>query len=197
VTTKWRRRRLDRRGRPRKANARRRATTVAGRAPPPDYGTPELRQRKVRATTRDNLEVSAVGALLGRELIDIEQYNMLTTLTLWLERLMRSWGGTGGVTGLWHSIIGAGSIGYVRLQNDVTSGLADGARRQLVRALNQLDGSRSLVIALVEGQIPPLILRVLDGKITSADMVALERLRVALDHLAGRRTRQARNSASC
>jgi hypothetical protein len=186
----WRRR--DRRGRPRKATARRRATTVAGRRAPDDLGTPELRLRKVRATTRDNLEINGVGVLYGRGLIDAEEYDTLGTIVIWLQRLARGWAGAGGVHGLWTTIIGAATPtpGYVRPVNDVASGLADGARRQLVRALNRLDGSRSLVVSLAEGQVPALVLRVLDGKTTPADKVELERLRVSLDDIGeGRRNR--------
>jgi hypothetical protein len=194
VTTRQRRRRLERRGRPRKENARRRATTLAGRRAPDDLGTEQLRRRKVRATSRPDLEISGAGVLLGRDLIDIEQYTVLMTVPMWLERLMRGWGGLGGVTGLWHSITGAAvPTGFVRPPNDVSSGLADGARRQLVRALRQLDGSRSLVVALAENEIPPLVLHVLDGQITPTDQVGLDRLRWGLDALAGRRTRQARD----
>jgi hypothetical protein len=68
-----RRRRIERRGRPRTANARRRATTVAGRRVPDDTGTPQLRSRKVRATTRADLEINGLGILYGRSLIDSEQ----------------------------------------------------------------------------------------------------------------------------
>jgi hypothetical protein len=127
-----------RRGRPRQAQARRRATTLAGRRAPDDLGTEQLRRRKVRATSRPDLEISGAGVLLGRDLIDIEQYTVLMTITMWLERLMRGWAGVGGVTGLWHSITGAAvPTGFVRPPNDVSSGLADGARRQLVRALQR------------------------------------------------------------
>jgi hypothetical protein len=73
VITKQRRRRLDRRGRPRKADAARRRTTVAGRAPDRDEGTTELRRRKIRATTRPDLEVNGAGALYGRGHLDAQQ----------------------------------------------------------------------------------------------------------------------------
>jgi hypothetical protein len=195
VTTRQRRSVRIRRGRPSQANARRRATTLAGRRAPDDTGTSELRARKMRATTRDNLEISGAGVLLGRDLIDLEQYNVLTTITLWIERLMRGWAGLGGVTGLWYSITGAAvPTAFFRPTNDPASGLADGARRQLERALRRLDGSRDLVVALADNRVPPLVLRVLDGKLNRADKVELERVRLGLDHIAGRRSRQARNS---
>ena len=185
MTSRQRRRRH---GRPRQAQAKRRATTLTGRRAADDKGTPQLRARKVQATTRPDIEINGAGVLLGHNLIDLEQFNELSQLTLWIERLMRSWGGLGGVTGLWHSITGAAiPPGFVRMQNDATSGLADSARRQLVRALSRLDGSRSLVVALVEGQVPPIVVRVLDNRLTRADKVELERLRAGLDHLAGRR----------
>jgi hypothetical protein len=185
-----RRRRLERRGRPRKAIAKRRATTTAGRRPEIDKGSDELRQRKLRATTQDNVEINGMGVLFGRGLIDAQQYDVLTTVTMWLERLMRGWGGLGGVTGLWYSIVGAATPtpGYIRPVNDVTSGLADGARRQLLRALQRLDGSRALIVALCEGQAPPIVLRAVEDRLTPPDKVELERLRTGLDALAGRRS---------
>jgi hypothetical protein len=168
---------------------------LAGRRAPDDLGTTELRSRKVRATTRDNLEINGAAVLFGRGHLDAQQYDVLATITLWLQRLERAWGGLGGCHGLWLSIVGALTpTGSVRPVDSTTSGLADGARRQLERALRRLDGSRSLVIALAEGQIPDLVLHVLDGELTGADHVELERLRQGLNHLAGRRTRQARDS---
>jgi hypothetical protein len=186
----WRRR--DRRGRPRKADkaAKRRATTTAGRAPDRDEGTAELRRRKTRATTRPDLEINAVGVLHGRGYLDAQQYDTLARVVLWLERLARGWGGLGGVTGLWHSILGAAvPTGFVRPHNVIASGLADSARRQLDRALRRLDGSKSLVVALAEGRAPDFVLHVLAGEITPADEAELDRLRLGLDHLAGRRQR--------
>jgi hypothetical protein len=184
---KARRDRRDRRGRPRKADAKRRATTLAGRAPNRDEGTTELRRRKKQATARPDLEINAASVLFGRGLLSPEQYDILSTVTLWLQRLARGWGGLGGVTGLWYSITGAAvPTGFVRPQNATVSGLADSARRQLVRALRQLDGSRDLVVALAEGQVPPLIAHVLEVRMTHADEAELARLREGLDRLAGR-----------
>jgi hypothetical protein len=153
-------------------------------------GRPRKANPRHRATTRPDLEVNAVGALYGRGHLDAQQYDVLSTVTLWLERLARGWAGVGGVTGLWYSIVGAATpAGYIRPMNDVTSGLADGARRQLVKALQRLDGSRALIVALCEGHTPPLVLHVLEGKITPADEAELTKLRLGLDHLAGRRQR--------
>jgi hypothetical protein len=107
---------------------------------------------------------------------------------LWLERLARGWGGLGGVTGLWHAILGAAvPTGFVRPQSTIASGLADSARRQLESALRRLDGSRDLVSTLAEGRAPPLVLRAIEDRTTPADELELARLRDGLDRLAGRR----------
>jgi hypothetical protein len=198
MTTKQRRRRLERRGRPRKANARSRATTLAGRRAPDDLGTTELRHRKIRATTRSDIEVNGAGALYGRGHLDAQQYDTLGTILLWLERLARGWAGTGGCHALWMSITGAlVPTGFVRPENATASGLADGARRQLERALRRLDGSRELVVALAEGRAPPIVLHAIEDQLTRTDKVELERLRQSLDHLAGRPPRSpAAHSAS-
>jgi hypothetical protein len=50
-------------------------------------------------------------------------------------------------------------------------------------------GSRALIVALAENQVPPLVLHVLEGQITPADEAELVRLRLGLDHLAARRCR--------
>jgi hypothetical protein len=47
----------------------------------------------------------------------------------------------------------------------------------LERACRSLDGSRALVIALVEGRIPEIVLHLIERRLTVADAVALERLR--------------------
>jgi hypothetical protein len=100
----WRR---GRRGRPHKANAKRRQTTVAGRRGEPDTGTTELRRRKRRATGREDLELTGAGVLFGHDLLDRQQFDTLGMITRLLQRLAVAWGGTDGVTGLWLSITSA------------------------------------------------------------------------------------------
>jgi hypothetical protein len=97
VTTRHRRRRLERRGRPKKANARRRATTVAGRRAPDDLGTNELRAKKRAVTRYENLEINPSAALFGHGAIDAMQFETLALLSLWLRTLARAWGGTASV----------------------------------------------------------------------------------------------------
>jgi hypothetical protein len=103
----------------------------------------------------------------------------------------RAWGSKdGSCQGLWEAITAAlVSVGYAAVP--VTAGgfgLGDAARRALMRACRTLDGSRSLIIALAENQIPPppLVLHVLDGQITPEDQIELTKLCLGLDALAGR-----------
>jgi hypothetical protein len=121
------------------------------------------------------------------------KYDTLATVVLWLERLARGWGGTGGCHALWLTIVGAlVPTAFVRPQNATVAGLADSARRALERALRRLDGSRELVIALAEGQAPPIVLRAIENRLNRTDEAELGRLRDGLDYLAGRRQRAAR-----
>jgi hypothetical protein len=180
----WRRR--DRRGRPRKANARRRATTVAGRRAPDDPGTDQLRTRKHAVTGRTDLEINGAAVLFGHGHLDRAQYDTLGRITELLQRVTRAWGGRdGNVTGLWEAITGAlTSTGFA--PNPVGDGgwsLADGARRRLEQACRRLDGSRALVIALAEGKIPEIVVHVLERRLTTADAAKLERLRQGLDDI--------------
>jgi hypothetical protein len=181
----WRRR--DRRGRPRQANARRRATTVAGRAPPPDLGTALLRARKRAATGREDLEINSAAVLFGHDHLDRAQYDTLGRITELLQRATRAWGGRdGNVTGLWEAITGAlTSTGFVPNPPVGEGGwsLADGARRRLEQVCRRLDGSRALVIELAEGRIPEIVVHVIERRLTVADAAALERLRQGLDDI--------------
>ena len=65
---------MGHRGRPRSANARRRATTRAGRAPPPDYGSPQLLAHRKALSGRTDLPANPLDTLFGRGLIDEPGY---------------------------------------------------------------------------------------------------------------------------
>jgi hypothetical protein len=102
-----RRRRLERRTRPRKANARYRKTTLAGRRGEPviDHGTVELRDRKRRLTRREDLELTGAAVLFAHEHLDRQQFDTLGVVTDWLRRIARAWGGRGGSCEvLWQAI---------------------------------------------------------------------------------------------
>jgi hypothetical protein len=171
--------------------AKRRATTLAARRAPDDQGTVELRAKKRAATRRENLEINPAAALYGHGAIDAAQFETLALLGMWLRTLSRAWGGEASVTGLWAAITGGliSSDLTTRNRDDMATGLAVGARKQLARAVARLDGSRALVIGIIEGPTPPVVFRVIEGQTTRADRASLEHLRNGLDHLAGRRQR--------
>jgi hypothetical protein len=186
------RRRTDRRGRPRKPDARRRRTTLAGRRPPSDPGTDELRRRKRAATGREDLEVNGAAVLYGHDLLDRAQYDTLGTVTELLQRVGHAWGHRdGNLNGLWEAINGAlTGTSFAPARGGVGDGgysLADGARRRLQRMCRRLDGSRTLVIELAEGKVPEIVVHVIERRVTVADTAALERLRQSLDDIGGDR----------
>jgi hypothetical protein len=174
-----------RRGRPRLAHAKRRTTTRQGRATgqdPIDQGSPWLVCRKERVPNgRTDLPLDGAAVLFAHDLIDREQFDRLGEVTRWLQLTARAWGGSqGSVNGLWNSILA--TLSRARVVGTVPAG-ADASRFRLARALSRLDGSRALVIDLAEGRVPPLVLRVLEGRLTARDSEELERLRVGLDRM--------------
>jgi len=178
------------RGRPRRANAKRRQTTVAGRRGEADTGTEELRRRKRRVTGREDLELTGAAVLFAHEHLDRQQFDTLGVVTVLLQQAARGWGGRdGSVSGLWEAITGAlVRTGFASTPiGDGGFSLADGARRRLARLVRTLDGSRDLVIDLAEGRVPPLVLHVLERRLDHADEDTLDRLRTGLDSIAGRR----------
>jgi hypothetical protein len=65
-----------RRGRPKQAQARRRATTRNGRQAPPDHGTPELLAlRRTLNVGRIDLPTDSLAALFSRGFVSQEAYN--------------------------------------------------------------------------------------------------------------------------
>jgi hypothetical protein len=102
VTTRQRRRHC---GRPRKANAKRRATTTAGRAPFLDLGSPELVIRKARVANGSGEAVElvdVVGILNAHDLLDTELTLIARLLASWLRMVQRAFGlPAGSPAGLW------------------------------------------------------------------------------------------------
>jgi hypothetical protein len=183
------RRRRDRRGRPRKANAKRRATTLAARRPDLDRGSEQLRARKRRATTREDVETTPSGILYGRGYLDRQQYDMIAYLTSLLRQVQRAMGGTLSVAALWSAVTGAltgTTPGLPPLVGD------NGARQRLGRLCARLDGSKDLVLALAaEEGLPDIVWRALAHRLTPDDLVQLEALRRGLDGISTPRRRQA------
>jgi hypothetical protein len=151
-------------------------------------GAEALRRRKRLLTGREDLPLDPAGVLLGRELIDQQQYSTLSLITDWLQRQARAWGGRdGSVNSLWSAIIAALTPTHGGPSLTVPLG-ADNARYRLARALDKLDGCRTLVVTLAEGRIiPPLIIRAVERRLNHDDEAELDRLREGLDRLTGRR----------
>jgi hypothetical protein len=96
-----------------------------------------------------------------------------------MSRRANCWDGS--VGGLWSAIVAAAT--RMGSTTAVVPGGGDAARFRLARPLSRLDGSRDLVVQLAEWQAPPLVLHVLDGRVTDADREELERLRNGLDRM--------------
>jgi hypothetical protein len=140
---------------------------------------------------RLDLELDGAAILHVRGQLDREQYDTLGLINRQLAQLARGWGGDGGCGGLWAALTGALTPARPAPSAvDQLLGVADYARDRLARACRHLDGSRRLVIALAEGAAPPIVGRVIQHRITPADIVTLENLRQGLDRIAKGRTRR-------
>jgi hypothetical protein len=138
VTRRRLKARRDRRGRPRKATARHRATTVAGRAAPPDLGTDELRRHRLAATTQSGLPDDLLGVLYGRAVIDLEQYTAGRDFSDVVRLVRLGLGLTeASPAGAWRNILSAASAGRATIV-DVAYPGADSARRALIRFRREL-----------------------------------------------------------
>jgi hypothetical protein len=101
------------RGRPRQAQARRRATTRAGRAPKPDLGTAELRLLRQRLNGRPDLPCDPLGALLAREMISTAQHAQARRYSYLTARARALWGlSEASVADLYRRMV-AGAIGDI------------------------------------------------------------------------------------
>jgi hypothetical protein len=123
------------RGRPRQAEARRRATTRAGRAPKPDLGTAELRLLRQRLNGRIDLPADPLGALLARELIELPQYSAARRYAYLVARARAGWGlSEGSVADLYRRMI-AGTIGDIATRHleSGSPGESEAAERELLR----------------------------------------------------------------
>jgi hypothetical protein len=124
--------RRERRGRPQKANAKRRQTTTGARAPPIDRGTAELRRRRVQVTGQPELPDDLLGALYGRGVVDLEAYTAGREFAA-LVRLVRLGLGLteGSAAGTWRTILAATSRGQPIFDFGYPG--AERARRALTR----------------------------------------------------------------
>jgi hypothetical protein len=96
-----------RRGRAYNTHARRHQTTRAGRRGEVDRGSERLRAKKVRVTSRDDVEITPAGVLYGRGHLDNAQYSTLGYITELLQTIARSFGRGMSPAGVWSAILGA------------------------------------------------------------------------------------------
>jgi hypothetical protein len=184
------------RGRPSHAHAKRRFTTRHGRKygiERLDLGTDQLRIPKLLLTGREDLPLDGASILYAREQLDRSQYDTWALISRQLVRLTRGWGGYGGCGGLWAARTSATTItrsapapGAI----DQRMRAAEYARERLAQACECPDGSRALVIALAEGDAPPIVRRLVERRLTIGDSATLEKLRQGLDRITKGRTRR-------
>jgi hypothetical protein len=172
------------RGRPRKANAKRRHTTRVGRkygVDGLDQGTAELRRKKrVVGRGREDLELHPASVLFGREHIDRPQFDALNLISDTLRRSHTAVPSVN-ISGLWSAIAAMASrVAYRGPSNDAL-GLAAANLRRLGWMLRQVDGSKALIIEICEGRCPAIVARVHADALTAEDRVTLETLRRNLD----------------
>ena len=71
------------------------------RGRPIDEGTTQLQAKKLRATTRADIELTGAGILFGCGHLDRQQYDVLDQIAAQPQLITRGWGiSTGGVSGL-------------------------------------------------------------------------------------------------
>jgi hypothetical protein len=166
--------RRDRRGRPRTANAKRRATTLAGREPAPDHGTEELRRHRLAATGSVDLPADLLGTLHGRGILDRGQYLTGLEFAGLVALVRRALGLTeASAAGVWRNILTATPGGHATL--DVHYPGAERARRALARFRRALGASLWRAIADAADNVWPRV--DVEGWLTD--------LRRALDYLGG------------
>jgi hypothetical protein len=125
------------RGRPRKAQARSRATTRAGRAPPPDLGTKEVRRLRQILNGRLDLPVDPLSALYSREFINERSYIAGRRYSGLVSAARMGWAIPNGSVAYWWKRIVAGPVDaggpgelHSRLEDDGPSSV-DAARLKL------------------------------------------------------------------
>jgi hypothetical protein len=134
-------------GRKRQLHARSRATTRAGRAPPPDLGTVEVRRLRMILNGRIDLPIAPLDALFSREFVDEPGYVAGRRYASLVACARRGWKIPDGSVAHWWRMISAGPIdaGNVRLGlasrsevDDSAPDSVEGARYRLERMRREL-----------------------------------------------------------
>lgn len=160
------------RGRPADAQAKRRQTTRAGRrgeVVEADRGTRELRRSRRMATGSEDLPADALGMLLGRAVITLQEYHAGRDVAELLDVARRALGLVGRVHSVWASVLAGGRFG----RSPIEGAAAEWARRMLDRVRQWIgdDSIFELVLAVAEDELPG------SGR-------DVDRLRIGLDRVA-------------
>jgi hypothetical protein len=126
-------------------------------------------------TSRADGELSPLGILWGRSLIDPVEFSKLNFVALLLQQVARSMGRGVSPSHLWNSIPGA-AVALPAGQPQPIIG-DRGARSELVRICRTLNGSKALILDIAEDRMPPLVIRAAEMRLRAADRVTLEGLR--------------------
>jgi hypothetical protein len=134
---------MGHRGRPRQAQARRRATTRVGRAPPPDLGTKEVRRLRQILNGRIDLPADPLAVLYSRELIGEASYAAGRRFGALIAISRRGWNlQEASVNDLWRRMV-AGTSGGVGIPVTSSSNPADDSIPSSVDQLRRrLEGMR-------------------------------------------------------
>jgi hypothetical protein len=180
-----------RRGRPSNPEAKRHQTTRAGRRGEDarDRGTTLLRRHKRQVLAgREDLPMDGAAVLYAHQHLDGLQYDVLGQISRWLQVWALALGcRDGSPAHRWRALLAAATTEGGGPWSGPTPPGAEVARRQLARLGRALNGSHQLVLQLAENQLPQIVERVIAGRLTPFDRVALEALRKGLDQFAGRR----------
>ena len=183
-----------RRGRPRSANARSRATTRAGRRRPDDLGTKQLLRRRVILNGNTG-EIDPLSSLLFRKHITQEQfasgryYAGMVLLARFGLRLNQ-----GSLAPLWRRLV-SGVVDGDFHDSGTEGSSVDRARRNLARLDAELDGAmRSTMMSVcVDWRWSGWVKRLLSElPLQPGDWRALGELREGLERLTDLRTRRRR-----
>jgi hypothetical protein len=182
----WRR---ARRGRPRKAQAKRRATTLAGRRAEVDHGTDHLRARKIAVANGSAVPVElvdVVGVLAANELIVDDELVALRLVADWLRQLrvalqLRQ----GSPGGLWAAIASGTGLGTIAMPAPVGGD----------RALFRLGELFEYFTAIDQLELLRLIIRIAGNEAHPENAFELARLRYGVQLVIGLQRRGRRRSS--
>jgi hypothetical protein len=184
-----------RRGRPKKADAKRRATTRAARAPRIDRGTDELQWLRLVLNGRPDLSADPLSWLLAHDRIDRRCYDAGRRYQALTETVWRAWGLQQGSVADLYRRMGAGTIADIGTSTptgnggigsaDVARAVLDAMNAELWPRGDSGAGFYLVRAVVVEGAWPAWLRRIVVRTIEPRDAARLDQLVDALGRLAG------------